>query len=348
MSPEPRAAIRQLAAYEPVDQEGINLSDNANLFDTNPVIQEALAEVDPDEVRRYPSGYSDELRATIADVHDHQAEGVVTANGSSDLIDLLVRTFTDPQGKVAYHPPSFSMIPLWTTCNACDPEPVPLTDEFGLDGDAFVAADADLGVVCRPNNPTGNAFPIDVVEDVADRFEGLLVVDEAYVNFTDEPDAMHLRDRDDVAILRSLSKDAGLAGTRFGYALMPPELAQEVRKVRGPFRVPRITEEIARRALEDRSHVDRVAKVVKEERARVSRRLGEMGLSPFPTETNFVLVETPWPSSRVQGALADRGVLVRDFGSQTLEACFRATIGPPEVNDALLDAVESMLDDGGP
>jgi histidinol-phosphate aminotransferase len=348
VSLRPRAAIEKLAAYEPVEQEGLNLSDNANLFDTNPLIEQALDELDPDEVRRYPSGYSDELRETIADVHDHPAEGVVTANGSSDMIDLLVRTFTDPDERVTYHPPSFSMIPLWTTCNACQPEAAPLTDDFALDPEAFLATDARLGFLCRPNNPTGNAFPIDVVEEVADGFEGLLVVDEAYVSFTDRPDAMHLRDREDVAILRSLSKDAGLAGTRFGYALMDPSLAQEVRKVRGPFRVPRVTEAIATRALEDPSHRERVAKVVKEERARVRDRLEELGLSPFPTETNFVLVETPWPSSRVQEALAERGVLVRDFGSETLEACFRATIGPPEVNDRFLEAVEAMLDDGGP
>jgi histidinol-phosphate aminotransferase len=343
-----RQGIEQLAAYEPVEEDGLNLSDNANLFDTNPAIAEALASIEPDEVRTYPSGYSDELREVIAEVHDHPAEGVVTANGSSDLIDLLVRTFTDPQGKVAFHPPSFSMIPLWTTCNACEPEPVPLGDEFGLDVDGFADAEANLGFVCRPNNPTGNAFPIADVERLADRFEGLLVVDEAYVSFADVQDGTRLLDRDDVAVLRSLSKDAGLAGTRFGYALMAPELAAEVRKVRGPFRVPRLTEEVARHALQNRDHVDRVAKVVATERERVRDELEELGLSPFPSQTNFVLVETPWPSSRVQAALAEEGVLVRDFGSDALEACFRTTIGPPEVNDQLLDAVEAMLDDGGP
>jgi histidinol-phosphate aminotransferase len=344
----PRSGIEDLAAYEPVEAEGLNLSDNANLFETNPAIQQALEEVSPDEVRTYPSGYSDELRERVAEVHDHPAEGVVTANGSSDLIDLLVRTFTDPGDPVAFHPPSFSMIPLWTSCNACEPEPVPLGEQFGLDVDAFAGAEANVGFVCRPNNPTGNAFPIEQVERLADDFEGLLVVDEAYVNFADVPDATHLLDREDVAVLRSLSKDAGLAGTRFGYGLFHPDVAREIRKVRGPFRVPRVTEEIAKRALADRSHVDRVAKTVATERQRVRSELQEMGLSPFPSQTNFVLVETPWPSTRVQQALAAEGVLVREFSSDTLEACFRATIGPPDVNDQFLDAVQAMLDEGGP
>lgn len=348
MSAKERETIRELSAYEPVEQEGLNLSDNANLFEPNPVIEQALASIDPDEVRSYPSGYGDELREVIAAEHGVDPEAVVIANGSSDLIDLIVRAFTDPGSKVAYHPPSFSMIPLWTRCNAAEPDPVPLGDAFGLDVEGFTESRGRIGFLCRPNNPTGNAFPIDEVEAVADGFDGLLVVDEAYISFTERPSALHLLDREDVAILRSLSKDAGLAGIRFGYGLIEPELAQILKKVRGPFRVPRPTEAIATAAMRDRSHVERVAKTVRRERERVIDRLDALGLSPFPSETNFVLLETPWPGARFADALAEEGVLVREFGSDALEACVRATIGPPETNDRFLAAVEAVLDAGGP
>lgn len=348
MTVEERETIRELSAYEPVEREGLNLSDNANLFDTNPAIQRGLDAIEPDDVRGYPSGYADELRATIGDVHDVDPARVITANGSSDLIDLLVRSFTDPGDRVAYHPPSFSMIPLWSRCNAAQPHPVPLGEGFDLDADAFANADASVGVICRPNNPTGNAFTLEQVETVAERFEGLLIVDEAYIRFTERPDAMHLADRGNVVVLRSLSKDAGLAGTRFGYAVTDERLVDTVRKVRGPFRVPRTTEAIATAALEDPGHAETVAKTVRKERERVRERVDELGLSPFPTETNFLLIETPWPSSTFADALAEKGVLVRDFSTDTLEACVRVTIGPPDVNDRFLDALEALLDEGGP
>lgn len=349
MTIEPRESVAPLSAYQPVEQEGLNLSDNSNLFEPNPAIERALSRVTSDQVRGYPTGYSDAVCQAIAERHDHPADGVVTANGSSDLIDLLIRTFADPGDAVAFHPPSFSMIPLWTRCNAAEPLPVPLGDGFQLDVEAYGAADAALGFICRPNNPTGNAFPMEDVRAIAEAFDGLLVLDEAYVSFTQRPSARNLvAEHDDVVLLRSLSKDAGLAGIRFGYALMPPDLAEEVRKVRGPFRVPRLTEEIALEALEDMSHVETLAKVVAAERQRVTDRVDELGLNPFPTETNFLLIETPWPGERLQSALADQGVLVRGFSSEALEACIRVTIGPPATNDTFLAALETVLEDGGP
>lgn len=348
MSVRERETIEAVTAYEPVEQEGLNLSDNANLFEPNPAIEAGLASLDPDDVRAYPSGYGDELREVIARRHQVDPQGVVIANGSSDLIDLIIRAFTDPGSHVAYHPPSFSMIPLWARCNAAQPLPVPLGDGFSLDVEGFRDADARVGFVCRPNNPTGNAFEIEDVEAVADGFDGLLVIDEAYISFTERPSATRLIDREDVAILRSLSKDAGLAGIRFGYCLIDPELAQVLKKVRGPFRVPRPTEAIATAALEDRSHVERLAKTVRSERERVIERVGQLGLSPFPSQTNFVLIESPWPGERLAQALADEGVLVRDFSSDALEACVRVTVGPPETNDVFLAALEAVLEAGGP
>ncbi len=348
MTIQERSTIQTVQAYQPVDRPGLNLSDNANLFEPNPVILDALTSIDPETVRGYPSGYADALREAIAGHHDLTPEHVVTANGSSDLIDLIVRTFTDPGDAVAHHPPSFSMIPLWTRCNAATPHPVPLQDGFQLDVDAFSTAPARLGFVCRPNNPTGNAFPLEHVQEIAERFDGLLVVDEAYVRFTDHPDATPLIDRGDVIVLRSISKDAGLAGARFGYGLMAPELAQAVHKVRGPFRVPCLTEALAQAAVENPQHAEEVARIVKTERARVTERLDALGLSPFPSETNFVLLETPWPGARFASALADEGVLVREFTDDALEACVRATVGPPDVNDRFLEAVEAVLEGGGP
>lgn len=349
MTIDPRTSVAPLSAYQPVEQEGLNLSDNSNLFEPNPAIERALSRITPDQVRGYPTGYSDALCQAIAERHDHPVEGVVTANGSSDLMDLLIRAFADPGDGVAYHPPSFSMIPLWTRCNAAEPVPVPLGDGFQLDVEAYRDAEASLGFICRPNNPTGNAFPMEDVRAIADGFDGLLVLDEAYISFTQRPSARNLvAEHDDAVLLRSLSKDAGLAGIRFGYALMAPELADQVRKVRGPFRVPRLTEEIALEALGEMSHVETLAKVVTAERQRVADRVQALGLNPFPTETNFLLIEAPWPGERLQSALADQGVLVRDFGSEALEACIRVTIGPPETNDVFLEALETVLEDGGP
>ena len=348
MRPQARESVQGLSAYQPVEREGLNLSDNANLFPVNPAIQQALDTLTPEQLRGYPSGYGEALCDALAHRHDVTPEHVLTGNGSSDLIDLLIRTFTDPGSQVAYHPPSFSMIPLWTQCNGAVPEPIPLQGAFELDVPAYQASQARVGFICRPNNPTGNVFPLDQVEAIAERFPGLLVLDEAYVRFTDEPSATSLLEMGNVAILRSLSKDAGLAGLRFGYALMPPSLAEEVRKVRGPFRVPRVTEHVALAALHHDDHVRSIVKTVQAERQRVAEAVADLGLSPFPSETNFVLIETPWPGDQIAEALAQRGVLVRAFNEASLETCMRVTIGPPETNGTFLAALTDLLEEGGP
>lgn len=341
-----RAPIRALSAYEEEAGEGgLNLSNNTNLFGPNPAIRRALSELKDDGFWDYPSLASASLKRAVAARHGVPEDGVVTGNGSNDLIDVIVRTFADAGDRVAFHPPTFSMIPVFVGANGAAEAPVPLTPKWGLDVDGLVRADAKVTFICSPNNPTGNAFPRRDVERVLDEAQGVVVVDEAYGEFV--AGGSFLRDvpeRENLIVLRTLSKAHGLAALRVGYGAMPPALAREVGKVRGPFRLNAVSEVVGVRALEDDAYVNSVIARVVEERPRLVRLLQDHGFVPFPSDANFVMARPPVDARALTAALATRGLFIRDFGG-ALSEFVRITVGPPDVTARLADALPGAIAD---
>lgn len=339
-----RRDVRALRAYEEEATGGLNLMANTNLFGPNPAIAQALAKIRPERLSEYPSLTSTTLRDAAARKLGVAPGMIVTGNGSNDLIDVICRAFVEPGERVAFHHPTFSMIPIFVRLNHARPTPVPLGPGWELDADALVAADAKVTFVVRPNNPTGNAFPRKDVEAVIERAPGIVVVDEAYVEFLGgESFVKEVKGgRDRVIVLRTLSKAHGLAGLRAGYAVCAEPVAEELGKVRGPFRLDSLAESAAALALSDDRYVESVVQGVRAERPNLKRMLEGHGFHVDRSDANFVLTRPPVDAHALASALAAVGIFVRDFAGD-LAPYLRMTIGPPAATARLRVALDDVL-----
>jgi histidinol-phosphate aminotransferase len=339
-----REAVRAHDAYTIHEAEGRNLMDNSSRFGPNPAAEEVLEATDAADLEGYPPIDSRPLRTTAAEVHGLDPDQVLTANGANELIDILLRTILEPGDAVAYHSPSFSMIPPFVDYNGGTPAPAPLGDGWTLDAEGMVETDPAMAIVTRPNNPTGNAFAREDVLRAVEGVDGPVVVDEAYVQFGPGSLLDALEDHENMVVLRTLSKAHGLAGLRVGYALAHPALVEEAGKVRSPYRLDAFSERAAVAALRDPTYAEEAAAAVAKQRPRLVDGAERLGVTAFPSDANFVLLEPPVDAHALTEALKDRGILVRDFPGD-MAPYLRVTVGPPDDVDAFLEALEPALEE---
>ena len=274
---------------------------------------------------------------------------VVTGSGSNDLIDLVIRAFVEPHEKVAWHPPSFDMIATFARLAGTQVQAVPLRGpRFELDVEGLLAARAKATFLCRPNNPTGNAFPREQVLRLLKESDNLVVVDEAYGDFHDAGFAQHVREFPNLVVLRTLSKAQGLAALRVGYALAQEPVVQALVRARGPFRLNALSEHIGVRALERNDHTRKVVEETRRERERLELELRTRGIAVNPSDANFVFFKPTVDAHRLQDALLQRGIAVRKFSAPELRPWLRATVGPAWVTQRFLADLDDALREVGP
>lgn len=348
-TPAPRKALDGITPYAEESTAPLNLSNNTSPFEPNPAFAEALASFEPEKAKDYPSLYSERFCEVAARVHGVKASQVVTGNGSNDLIDLCIRAFVEPHERVAWHPPSFEMIAVFARAAGCQVQAVPLRQPgFQLDVEGFLAARAKAAFLCRPNNPTGNAFAHDAVLRIVRESDGLVVVDEAYEDFLGDSFAAHLRELPNLVVTRTLSKTQGLASSRIGYALAQEPIVQALLRARGPFRLNALSEHIGVRALERTDYTRRVADETRRERARLEVELRTRGFAVNPSDANFVFFKPGVDATKLHEALLARGIAVRRFSSPELKAWMRATVGPAWVTQRFLAELDESLREVGP
>ncbi len=298
------------------------------------------------DVNRYPDAYQ-EVREMLSEYTGVDEDGIILVNGGDEGLDVIFKALLDPGDEVIVSSPTYSLIGISTVLNHGEVREVLRRPDFRDDADAILEAVRDgtkLIALCSPNNPTANTSDR---RDVLRLLEsGLAVlVDEAYYEFSGKTFSDLLKDYENLIILRTFSKAFCLAGARVGYLLADPRVALELSKVKPPNSVSIFSLELAKIALE---HVDEVRKYVEEvvkERDRCIEELkGIEGLKVYPSESNFILLRFEGKSSReVHDELLRRGLVVRDVGSMPmLEGCIRFSVGRPEEDDLLLDAIKEL------
>ncbi len=305
----------------------IDLSDNTNLWGSPPSAARIMASVEAAALSRYPSAYSDELKAAIASVNDVDSSMIVVGCGSDDVIDSILRANAEPGDVLAQLTPTFSMVRSFAACSRLEVRDIPrnLTDVIGEIRRAIPA----IVYTCSPNNPTGDLIAGEVIERIVDDAKGVVIVDEAYIDFGSTSALALLPDRSNLLITRTFSKAYGLAGLRVGYAIGDPELIERVEAARGPYKVTTTAERCAIEVLQnDRAWVaDKAAKVITN-RGRFTQELIDLGLKPIESEANFVLVPVE-DSTFMSGELRLRGISVRSFYAlQGIGDALRITVGP--------------------
>lgn len=299
-------------------------------------------------VNRYPDPRHRQLKAAVARLKGVPPECVFAGNGSDEPIDLLFRLFCRPGIDNALTVvPTYGMYAVAAAVNDVQLREVPLLPaDFGLPAERLLAAADDctkLLFVCSPNNPTGNAFTPQSLERLARGFGGILVIDEAYIDFSSQPSMLPLLQRyDRLVVLQTLSKAWGMAGLRLGLAFASKELVAYLDRVKYPYNLNVLTQQEAVRRLGSEPLATRVAEI-KAERARLAARLPEVRgvVKVYPSDANFLLVKfAPGSADSVYERLIACGIIVRNRSRQPLCAdCLRLTIGTPAENDALLAAL---------
>ncbi|HDP97182.1 MAG TPA: histidinol-phosphate transaminase [Euryarchaeota archaeon] len=336
-------------SYRSLPDKTIKMNDNSNLFSINPIVRKIREQFDFESLSAYPSVSSDMLRNAVAGKNGVDPSQVIVGNGSDEIIDLVVKAFVDPGDAAVILSPSFEMYSRYlAVAGARIIESTLDAENFGIDVESIISSRAKIKFICSPNNPTGNAFSLTDIRRIAEESDSIVVVDEAYIEFAlDQESAVGLVDElDNVIVLRTLSKAYGLAGLRIGYAVGGREPVGFVRRICAPFRLNRLSEWVATKAIESDDFVKKVAEMAKEERDWTSSALSSLGAVVYPSVTNFLLFKPPVPSAVLVASLMDMGIAIRDCGEKPLlDGCARVTLGPRKLNERFIDAVRTVTED---
>lgn len=350
-----RADVRALPLYAP--DEGtctVDVSDNTNLWGAPPAAVEAIREFAAG-ASRYPSLYGAPLKEALRRYVGVPDAAIVTGCGSDDVIDCSMRAFGAAGDRIAFATPTFTMVPVFARINGLEPVGLPYREDWDIDAEALVDARAKITYLCAPNNPTATPASRAAIEFVVEHAAGVVVLDEAYAEFASVTCADLVARSDRLLIVRTFSKAFGLAGLRVGYGMGAPELVGMIERVRGPYKLNTMAERAAVAALGDgpdalgwvRAH----AALAREVRQWLIEALRGLGLSPLPSDANFVFVPHA-DAAAVGRRMIERGVLVRSMRALDTRhpalgaargAGLRMGVGPWEQMQRLVDALSEAL-----
>jgi histidinol-phosphate aminotransferase len=358
--------ITEMSAYtpiEPVDilasrlgmpvEKIVKLDANENLFGPSPLVRGALAAMDM--VHIYPDPESRMLRAALAEAHGVPVKNLLAGSGADELIDLLARVLLEPGDSTLICPPTFGMYSFDSLLNYGDCVSIPRNPDFSLDLDGIRNAVKKkmpkIIFACSPNNPDGRLMTREEIDFLLE-LPTLVVLDEAYIEFTQENRDLgrgnslirQVPERDNLVILRTFSKWAGLAGLRVGFGAFPTWLMDSLWKAKQPYNVNLAASTAAVASLKDRNFLAANVSKLQAERDALFNKLGKIPfLLPFPSQSNFILCKTNGlPARQIKAELAAKGVFIRYYDNDLLRDCIRISVGRPEDTAELIRQLEGL------
>jgi histidinol-phosphate aminotransferase len=330
--------------------EIIKLNFNENLFMPRAKLIELMREVVEEcDLRIYPQEEENRFREKLSGYLKTPKENIVVGNASDELIDRIARLFLEKGESAISVMPTFPVFKYCAKRQGAEYVTVPLLDNFGLDVERLLGTfspKTSILYLCSPNNPTGNQFKIDEVETLAKEFPGIVVLDEAYGEYADYSMVPRVGEFENLIILRTFSKAFGLAALRLGYAVTNARLAKTLSdKTPLPFPVSAFTLNMGQKLLENVEVMKKAVEELKSERGKLIRKLNEIkGIEAFDSKANFVLFNADKPCEEVYQSLLKRGFLVKKLGKiLNLENCLRTTVGLPQMNGKLLEALREIF-----
>ncbi|MFH1022987.1 MAG: histidinol-phosphate transaminase [Planctomycetota bacterium] len=345
-------AIRRLTAYvpgeQPRDRGFVKLNTNENPYPPSPKILPSIlkaVKAAAGKLRLYPDPEAMSLRKTAARYYGVTPDRVIVGNGSDEILAMLFKAFVNPGDRVAFPVPTYTLYETLARIARVRMERIPFPRDFSLP-ETLLQSKAPLVILCNPNSPSGTLIPRAEVKRLARRIRGILVVDEAYVDFADENCLVLARECPNVVVLRTLSKSFSLAGLRAGFAIGPRPLIGALFKVKDSYNMDRIALAGAEAALRDTAGARRNIMKIRNTRERFTRQLRNLGFSVFPSQANFVLAAcrppVP-PAETIYRALKSRRILIRYFRAPGLRDKLRITIGTDREMATLTNALEDIL-----
>jgi histidinol-phosphate aminotransferase len=299
---------------------------------------------------RYPDPYQKQLKEKLAFVKQIAANQIFIGNGSDECIDILFRTFCEPgKDNIIICPPTYPMYEVSANINDIAVQKAPLLSDYQLNVahiEQLVNANTKIIWICSPNNPTGNSLDRIDIETILNHFDGIVVMDEAYINFSKQKSFVQsLIDYPNLVVLQTLSKAWGLAGLRLGMCFANPEIIGYMNKVKAPYNINIVTQELALQALEEVGQVNDMIKLLVDMRNALAQVIASMPnvIQVFPSDTNFLLVKIPH-ARKLYEFLMSKGIIVRDRSALELcEDSLRITVGTEQENTLLVDAMYEWI-----
>ena len=346
-----RDNIEQASGYvpgfQPQEAEVVKLNTNENPFAPSPRAVQVLSEMNAEQLRRYPDPLGGSFRQVAASVHGLGVDQIMCCNGGDDLLAICFRSFCAEDRAVAYPVPTYSLYPVQARLQNCPVIEVPFDGEFNLPP-KLATTQASLTIVCNPNAPSATFIAPEEMASLADELRGVLLIDEAYVDFAEYDCVDLVKHFDNVIILRSLSKGYSLAGIRFGYAMAQPELIAGLMKVKDSYNVDAMALAVAHAALQDQDYFAAQVAKVKALRQDLTRSLRALDFTLGNSQTNFVLAQPhACPARTLYEGLAQRHIYIRYFDLPGLDDRVRISVGTAEQNEKLILAIKEILSSRG-
>ena len=353
-----RKNIAQMRGYIPGEQsvvEGvIKLNTNENPYPASPLVTDALAGIEVGDLRRYPPPTADEFRKTAAQIHQLDPLNIIPTNGGDELLRLAITTFVDERETIAITKPSYSLYPVLTRLQNCSLTEISLSNNISLPTnftDLLKKTKAKMCIIVNPHAPTGSLLPTSFVDELAANFPGVLVIDEAYVDFVDPSEKYNciplVNKHKNLLLLRTLSKGYSLAGLRFGYGIADPSLIEPmISKTRDSYNTDYVSQKLATAALLSQDYAKNIWDKIRWSRQDLMRRLMDLGLKALPSQSNFLLTQVPEEvgASTLYKKLKEKNIFVRYFNEDPLRNNIRISIGSEKENDVLISSIRDILE----
>ncbi len=323
---------------QPQDGQYIKLNTNENPYPPSQKVIIALKDEVNEKLRLYPDPGAMSAREKVAEIFGTRPEMVMIGNGSDELLTIIVRSFVGEGDKVVYPYPSYLLYKTLSEIQDAEECVIDFLEDYTLP-EEIVVEDAAVTFICNPNSPSGTMVPVEEVSNIAGRIDGVLVVDEAYVDFADD-NCMRLVDKhQNLIVLRTLSKSYSLAGMRLGFAVAHEGLINGMMKVKDSYNVDRLSMASAVAALGDQKTFRENVTRIKETRERLIDSLIKLGFFVYPSQANFAMIKCRDANKarEIYQELKKRKILIRYIEQPRLEDCLRITVGTDEEIDALLD-----------
>lgn len=342
-----RKQVARTSAYVPGEQPKaaglIKLNTNENPYPPPPRVIEAVRAAIDGRLRLYPDPTASGLRRKIGTMYGFEADQIIIGNGCDDILNLCVRAFCGECEKLAYFWPSYSLYPVLANIQGATQVELPLDEHFQINAHAPLLQKLDgvkLVFITQPNAPSGVWLQRVELQRVIEETKGVVVIDEAYVDFAADNCLDFARDYPNVIVARSFSKSFSFAGMRVGWAAGPRDLVTALDKVKDSYNVNRLSQVGAEAALDDADYFRQNVKKICATRRRVTEALAKHGFFVYPSQANFLFARPPAPLTARQWfeALRERNVLVRWWNANRIRDCARVSIGTDEEMDKFLEA----------
>lgn len=343
-----RPNINAMASYVPGEQPPrgtpiIKLNSNENPYPPSPQALAVLRNIDGEWLRRYPEPFGGEFRQATSQVLGVPSDWIIVSNGSDELLNIVVRACAEPGKKVVYPMPTYVLYVTLTQMQAAEIVEIPYGEDYSLPIAELIAANGAVTFIATPNSPSGHVVATDELRKLASKLSGVLVIDEAYVDFADETALSLVKEYENVIVIRTLSKGYSLAGLRLGFGVANPKLLHNLFKVKDSYNIDAIACAVGTAAIIDQEYKNACVAKVKASRQQLAIDLRKLNFQVWDSQTNFLLVQPPQDNAKyLYQQLKAQNILVRYFPQPGLDNKLRISIGTDEQNQILVDALSKL------